>query len=239
MSIVRYVDRILPTQDFGSRLFDGSGSMEDRLYDVLTAFSAPFSADDLELDTPGHIGMEEMTTPPNQLAFFNALVKISGANRILEIGTFIGKTAMRLAQMVGDGGHVTTIEAVDSFAAMASNNFQRNGFADKITLLRGDAGPVLDRLRGNTFDFIFIDGSKQNYLAFALKALNLISPTGVILVDDIFFHGDALNSTPSTDKGRGCKETLEYFRNFDGCSKAVVPAWNGALLLFGFHKAAE
>lgn len=234
LSNVRYVDRIFPTQPFGNYLYADDASFEGHVHDLLSAFSANVGAD---LERPAHIDLEEMTSPPSQLAFFSMLIQLSGAKRILEIGTFIGKTSLQLAALVGpQGGHVTTIEAVESFADIAERNFKRSPHADRITLLRGDAGKVLEELTGSEFDFIFVDGSKQNYLPFTLASMKLISPRGVILIDDVFFHGDALNAIPTTPKGVGCKETLDYFAKFDQCSKTLIPAWNGVLLLYGFRQ---
>jgi predicted O-methyltransferase YrrM len=136
--------------------------------------------------------------------------------------------------MLGDGGHITTIEAYQVFADMAERNFLRHGVSDQVTLLRGNASAILETLSG-PYDFIFIDGSKQDYLRFSLKAIEMLAPNGMIVIDDIFFHGDAINDEPTSTKGRGCKETLEFFRDFPNCRKSIIPAWNGTLLLYGFN----
>lgn len=237
MKKVCYADRVFPTQDFGSHLFKGDGeSFAGNVHRLLARYAEPFDMPAAQIEHPDHIGLEEMTSPPTQLALFNMLIKLGGAKRVLEIGTFVGKTTMLLTKMVGKDGHVTAIESVRSFAEMARRNFERNGCANQITLLDGDAGKVLDDLKGSTFDLIFIDGAKQSYLPFTLKSIDLLSDRGIIVIDDIFFHGDALNDTPTTEKGLGCKETLEYFSRYEGCEKLIVPSWNGTLLLYGFDR---
>lgn len=235
--VVLYGDRTFPSQDFGSHLYKDARPFADSVYDLLAKYSESFDMPVEQLEHPDHIGLEEMTSPPTQLALFNMVIKLTSARRVLEIGTFIGKTAMILSKMLGEGGHVTAIEAAPSFAEIAQRNFERNGYADRITLIEGDAGKVLDELSGTQFDLIFVDGAKQSYLPFTLKSIGLLSKRGVIVVDDIFFHGDALNAAPATEKGRGCKDVLEYFKDFPKCEKLIIPAWNGTLLLYGFAQA--
>ena len=236
MKTIRYSDRVFPTQDFGSHLFKGNESFETCVADLLTRYCEAFDLPASEVEHPDHIGLEEMTTPPSQVALFNLLIQLSGARRVLEIGTFVGKSTIILAKMVGPDGHVTAIESVASFAEMARNNFQRNNVADRITLLEGDAGEVLNDLKGQVFDLVFVDGAKQSYLPFTLKAIEMLSEKGIIVVDDVFFHGDAFNEPPTTEKGAGCKAVLDYFSQYDACKKMIVPSWNGTLLLYGFTK---
>jgi caffeoyl-CoA O-methyltransferase/O-methyltransferase len=234
---VGYADRVFPTQEFGSHLFKGAGSFDARIFDLLAQYTKPYDLPESSIEHPDHIGLEEMTTPPSQVALFHMLIRLAGAKRVLEIGTFVGKTTMILANILGPDGHVTAIEAAHSFAEMARRNFVRNGVADRITLLEGDAGKVLDDLKGQSFDLIFVDGAKQSYLPFTLKSIDLLSERGIIVVDDVFFHGDVVNDPPTTDKGAGCRDVLEYFSRYDRCEKLIIPSWNGTLLLYGFAKA--
>lgn len=232
---ISYADRLFPGQDFGSHMYADVEPFAERICSVIAAYSTLDALSPDRFEQPDHITFEAMTSPPSQLAFFEMLLMLSGAKRVLEIGTFIGRASCEFARMLGDDGHVTTIEAYDVFADMAEHNFTQNSVAKQVTLLRGDAGTILTQLTG-LFDFIFIDGSKQDYLDFSLKAIELVAPTGLIVVDDIFFHGDTINGEPTTSKGRGCKETLDYFRDYPHCRKVIIPAWNGTLLLYGFDR---
>ena len=162
------------------------------------------------------------------------LIKLIGAKTVLEIGSFIGNSAMQFARMVGEDGHVTTIEVGRDFAEMARENVKRNGFERRVTVMHGDAGQILQELSPRSFDLIFVDGSKQDYLDYTLKSKNLMTDKGMIIVDDVFFHGDTLNASPSTDKGRGCKALLDHFRTDRSLERLLLPVANGILIL---HKA--
>lgn len=227
-----YADRVSPLQSFGSNLFEGN-DYSVSLSGLLDRFHA---RNDHKVSGPSDIPLEEMTTPPSQLAFFEMLIRLTGAKRVLEIGTFVGKSTLQFADMVGEKGHVTSIEAVPRFYEIAKENVKAAGYEKRITLFQGGAAEVLDGLENSIFDLIFVDGGKQDYLTFILKSLPLLSNNGMIVVDDIFFHGDALNKNPQTDKGKGCKAVLDYFSEFTGCTKTIIPAWNGVLVLSNFWR---
>jgi predicted O-methyltransferase YrrM len=172
-----------------------------------------------------------MSTPPIQLAFLKFLIEMNQSKKVLEIGTFIGNTTMHIAKLIGPQAHVVTIEKFDEFADLAQKNFTDNGFTSQIELLRGDAGALMSGLKDDYFDFIYVDGDKGKYLELTQIAEKKLSANGLILVDDVFFHGDALNEHSQTDKGQGCREVMEYYKDSKDFSKYLLPIYNGVLLL--------
>ncbi len=236
MQAKKYRDKLLPSQEFFRYLYRDQNSFERSLYELLASYASDFDASRLDLTTPKNVDFEEMSTPPWQLVLFDTLIKFVGAKTVLEIGSFIGNSAMQFARMVGKDGHVTTIEVGRDFAEMARENVKRNGFEQQVTVLHGDAGQILRELAPQSFDLIFVDGSKENYLDYTLKSEGLITKKGMIIIDDVFFHGDALNDTPQTDKGRGCKELLDHFRTDRSFDRLLLPVANGILILFRHAK---
>lgn len=228
----KYSDLLLPNQEFGRYLYHDGQSFEEALYALVGGYAEQFGPGDLRIAASSKVGVEEMSSPPFLLSFFNTIVKLINAKTILEIGTFIGFSTMQLARMVGEKGHVTTLEVFPEFAEIARRNFAENGFADRITLIEGNAGTTLGGLKTGSFDLVFIDGSKQSYLDYAIRCEELITDKGVIVVDDVFFHGDALNAVPSTEKGLGCKRLLEHYKDDRRFESLLLPLRNGILLLF-------
>ncbi|MDB6147431.1 MAG: putative caffeoyl-CoA O-methyltransferase [Spartobacteria bacterium] len=228
----KYPEKVLPNQEFFKYLYQDSAPFETALYNLLLGYAPSFDTKRFDLVTPKEIDFEEMSTPPWQLAILGAIIRLTRAKTVLEIGTFIGNSAMQFANMVGEDGHVTTIELGKEFADLASENFKRNGYEKRVTLLQGSAGKMLEGLKPDSFDLVFVDGSKQDYLDYSLKSEKLLTRHGTIIVDDVFFHGDALNATPSTDKGRGCKDLLDHYEKQDHFDKLLLPVANGILLLF-------
>jgi len=236
MDQLLYHDKILPNQKWLTNLYNHPEPVEQRILNLLVAFNGQTDIPVSELARPGHIGVEQMSTPPNVIGLFALMIKLAGHKTVLEVGTFIGKTTMKFADMVGPDGHVTTIEAGKEFAVLAQQNFERHGYANRITSHQGDAHQVLEELGGEKFDFIFIDGGKEHYLPFTKRAIDLVSEQGLIIVDDIFFNGDALNDEATTEKGAGCWSVLDHFRDYDRCSKLVIPECNGLLVLYDFKQ---
>ena len=100
-----------------------------------------------------------------QLAFLKSLIDLNQCKKVLEIGTFIGNTAMHMSKFIGKGAHVLTIEKFSEFADIARKNFADNGFSnDQITLLQGDATLLMQDLEDNYFDLIYVDGDKAKIL---------------------------------------------------------------------------
>jgi caffeoyl-CoA O-methyltransferase len=227
----KYSEKLLPNQEFFSYLYEGSKNYEEALYDLNATFVDGFDYRELDLKYPTEVGFEEMSTPPYQLSLFAALIAWRGVKSMLEIGTFIGHSSMRFVEMMGPDSRLDTIEVFSNFAEIAQENFRRNGFEDSINLHQGNAEQIIENLDG-PFDLVFVDGSKQSYLDLIQKSIPHLSENGMILVDDVFFHGDALNDTPSTEKGAGCKAVLDHFAESDQFRRLLLPIGNGLLVLY-------
>ena len=176
--------------------------------------------------------IEQMASNAVALGFLTWLLKLTGAKRVLEIGAFVGVSAMYFADALPPDGRVVTIEKFDHFAGIARRNFAANGLADRIELVEGDAHEVLPTVadRG-PFDFAFIDGNKERYADYFRLVEPMMSDRSVIVVDDVFFHGDALSPTPLSEKGRGVRAFLELAASTANWNRAVLPLTNGMMLL--------
>jgi predicted O-methyltransferase YrrM len=226
-------EKLLPNQPFNSDQFSGTGPVEQSLYETImwsSGISSPernFKVERSELFT-----IEEMASNAVALGFLTWLMKLIGARRVLEIGSFVGVSAMYFASALPPGGRVVTIEKFDHFAAIARRNFAANGLAERIELVEGDAHKVLPTLtdRG-PFDLAFIDGNKERYADYFRLVEPMMSSRSVIVVDDVFFHGDALSPTPNSEKGRGVRAFLELAANSADWQRAALPLSNGMMLM--------
>lgn len=228
---ISYHNKILPNQEFYSDLYNNSDDYMARLFTLLQNHSSNISKDSFKINRHHRVDFEEMSTPPAQLAFLKFLIELTGTKSFLEIGTFLGSTSMHIANFIGSDADVVTIEKFDEFAELAKQNFIDNNMTDRIQLHVGDACEVIKTLPDNHFDFVYVDGDKGKYLELTQIAEQKISDRGLILVDDVLFHGDVLNDTPTTDKGRGCKAVLDYYQDTTEYSKCLLPLNNGILLL--------
>lgn len=219
---------MLPHQKFNSHMYEGNQSLMTSLFGLL---SEHCSVPRYRMREHHRVASVEMSTPPIQVALLKFLIDLTGAMTFLEVGTFIGHTTMCIADFIGCLADVVTIEKFDEFASIARDNFADNHKSDRITLLVGDAVKILPTLKDGHFDIIYIDGDKGKYLELCKAAENKLSRGGLIVVDDVFFHGDVFNDKPKTEKGRGCKAVLEHYKKNKNFSHYVLPVNNGILLL--------
>jgi predicted O-methyltransferase YrrM len=187
---------------------------------------------DFDLATTDLFTIEEMASNPILLRFLQFLVRFGRCRRVLEIGTFIGVSTMSFARALPAGGEVVTIEKFDKFAAVARENFSRNQLAERISLLCGDAHEILATLpRDQPFDLAFIDGDKGRYGDYFHMVDPLIANGGLVVVDDVFFHGDAINLAARSEKGAGVKRFLDEAAAAKGYLKIALPVANGMMLM--------
>ncbi len=227
-------DKVLPNQAFNCDQYHGDAPLERSLYETIlwsSGIGAPEAS--FRIEQTDRFTIEEMASNAVALGAITWLLRLIQARRVLEIGTFVGVSAMYFAQSLPADGRVVTIEKFDHFAAIARRNFAANGLDKKIELVEGDAHEVLPAL-GNRgpFDFAFIDGNKERYADYFRLTEPMMAPRGIIAVDDVFFHGDALTDKPSTDKGRGVRDFLEISANAKNWQRILLPLSNGVMLMF-------
>jgi caffeoyl-CoA O-methyltransferase len=176
--------------------------------------------------------IEEMASPPLTLNFYAFIAKLINPKNVLEIGTFVGVSALNMAQNTPKTTKIVTLEKFDEFKNIAQKNFRDNHFEKKIKILLGDANNTLLKLKKKKFDLVFIDGDKGNYLSiFKLIEKNNIKKNSIIIVDNYFFHGDVVNKKPRTEKGKGVKALINYIEKNDNFTKTILPIYDGILLL--------
>lgn len=226
-------DKMLPGQPKNNQLFVGS-DFYFRLFEVICASSEIKPADqEFKLTLSDRVSVEDMASNPIQLRLLELLVKILRPQAILEIGAFIGISAMTMARALPPGGKLYTIEKFEHFADICRKNFRDNNLDQRIELINGDAMDVLDALLVTTskIDMVFIDGNKENYADYFMKVAPHVRPGGLVLVDDVFFHGDVVNAMASTEKGRGCWEFMQLAKEEHGWCKLALPICNGLMIM--------
>ena len=117
------------------------------------------------------------------------LVQMTGASRILELGTFTGFSAICLAGALPEGGHLDTLELNDELEDLIREGFERAGVADKITLHIGDCKQTLRQLRNQVYDIVYIDANKREYNEYYELVFDMVRHGGLILADNVLWDG--------------------------------------------------
>ena len=130
------------------------------------------------------------------------LVQLSGASRILELGTFTGYSAICLASAMPEGGHLDTLEINDELEDLIIEGFDRAGLADMIDLHIGDCKETLRRFReeGRTYDLVYMDANKREYPEYYELIFDMVRPGGLILADNVLWDGKVCQDPLPQDK---------------------------------------
>lgn len=130
---------------------------------------------------------------PSMQSFLKLLLAMTQPKKILEVGCAIGFSALLMSEYGPEDCHITTIEKYEKRIPLAKENFAKAGKEDKITLLEGDAVEILSQLEG-TYDFIFMDAAKGQYINFLPDIMRLLADGGVLVSDNVLQDGDIIES---------------------------------------------
>lgn len=179
--------------------------------------------------------LPDMCLAPEAAQLLGLLVSISGARRILEIGTFIGYSTLTMAMALPKGeGHIIACDSSKPWTDIAKTYWDKAGVADKIELKLGLAmdslTALLDEKPVKLFDLIFIDADKLNYFDYYEKALSLLKPGGLIVIDNVLRQGTVADPLV-TDRGTEVTRALNQRIFEDGrVSISLVPIADGLFL---------
>ena len=161
------------------------------------------------------------------------LLKLIKPARVLEVGTAVGYSAILMADNLPDDSTIVTIERYKKHADIAVDNIFASGYEKKIKVIEGEAAEVLHWLDGS-FDFIFLDAAKGQYIEFLPDIMRLLKPGGVLLSDNILYHG----MVEDEEKVERRKITivkrlhmyLEEIMSNDELTTSIIPIGDGVAL---------
>lgn len=130
---------------------------------------------------------------PKRGLILDEVVKKFAPKTVLEVGTLVGYSAIRMARLLKDGGKITCVELSGEMAAVARANIKRAGLEDKVEVLVGDAKEVLPKLKGK-FDMAFLDAAKSEYITYLKSIERLLHPGSVVVADNAKLFASELAS---------------------------------------------
>ena len=174
----------------------------------------------------GHI--KRMQISITQAYFMQLLIKIKKVKKILEIGTFTGYSALSMALAVDDC-FITCLDKNDKTSKVATNYFNKAKVGKKINLIIGEAIKSLNNLinENKTFDLIFIDADKENYIKYYDLCFNLISNNGLILIDNVLWKGDVIDKNKNDKMTNIIRDFNAYIKNDIRTEKTILPIGDG------------
>ncbi|ABK81710.1 O-methyltransferase [Campylobacter fetus] len=224
-----FFERMYPSQDVMLELYNEDKKIVDKkIYDIACKYSNTENKD-FEFEFPTEFpGQQYMGSDCLERKLQEFILKMINANNALEIGTFVGASTINIAKFVS--GQVDTIEKYDKFYNIAKRNIEKSEVKN-INLINGDAIEILNSNKiGNNYDFIFLDGNKENYKEYFKIVKQKLNRGGVLMLDDAYFMGDILNIKPVTPKGIGVKKFLDYIKNDKDFITMLLPLQYGIFL---------
>ncbi|MBE9607774.1 class I SAM-dependent methyltransferase [Chitinilyticum piscinae] len=199
-----------------------------------TLREAPALAD-LRHETAGH-RLAKMQLAPEQGALLTLLLRLIGARRYLEVGTFTGYSSLTAALAMGEDSLVVACDASAEFTRIARQHWEKAGVAHRVELRLQDAMKSLDELlaegRAGEFDCMFIDADKPAYPAYYERGLQLVRRGGLIILDNMLLGGRVAEPVEGESAGvRVVRQFNRDLRDDDRVECSLLPVGDGLTLL--------
>ncbi len=164
-------------------------------------------------------------------SFLRMFLTMQRPKKVLEVGTAVGFSAILMCEYLPEDSHITTIENYAKRIPIARENFERSGYADRITLLEGDAADVLPTLT-DSYDFIFMDAAKGQYIHFLPEVLRLMHPGSVLITDNVLQDGDIIESHFAVERRnrtiyKRMREYLYTLTHHEQLVTSILPVGDG------------
>ena len=184
----------------------------------------------LREETQRRMEAPQMIVGPLEGAFLKMMTQLVQATSVLEIGMFTGYSALCFAEALPANGTVLTCEVDEESSTIARQYFARSSMGKKIEVRMGPALETMRYLKG-PFDLIFIDADKENYVNYYRRALDLLAPQGVILIDNVLWDGDVLKQPPPDEKTAAIQELNRVVSSDPRVSAVLVTIRDGVLMI--------
>lgn len=177
----------------------------------------------------------EMQVSPEQGQFMGLLVRLIGARRCIELGTYTGYSSLAMALALPPDGRIVTCDVSEEWTAVARQFWREAGVEDRIDLRLKPALRTLDELERSegrgAFDFAFLDADKPNYIPYYEKLLTLVRPGGLIAADNTLFVASASIVERDSVPARALREFNDHVHHDERVDLAMVPIGEGLTLL--------
>tara|TARA_R110001592_G_scaffold243783_1_gene505001 strand:- start:246270 stop:246911 length:642 start_codon:yes stop_codon:yes gene_type:complete len=186
-----------------------------------------------ELNRQTHLKILQprMLSGPLQGRYLSFLSKLLRPERILEIGTYTGYSALCLAEGLAPSGRLHTIEINDELESFTQSFFSRSAYADKLKLHIGDALEIIDELK-EPWDLIFIDADKPRYLNYYEKLIPQLKSGAVILADNVLWSGKVLKEPDPRDESTlALVEFNRFVQDDDRVENLLLPLRDGLMCI--------
>ena len=200
-----------------------------KLQSYISNFSLKLNPVQLEIinynKTLGDI--KRMQIDPTQCHFLHLIIKISNIKNVLEIGTFTGLSALSISLALPEDGKLIALDKNEKTNELALKFFKKAKQDHKIKTIVKPALETLEELNKNQFDMIFIDADKMNYKQYYEKSLELIKKGGLIIIDNVLWHGEVADEKNNDKFTINIREFNKLVNEDSRVEQIIMPLGDG------------
>jgi len=185
--------------------------------------------DELEKETKALGKVAQMQIAKEQGQFLEIIVKISKSKSCLEIGRFTGLSTLYMARGLPSDGKIVTVDNSEEFLSLAKKYWDKDGLTSKIESIIGAGTEVMQSLidRQHIFDLIFIDADKNNYPNYYELSLSLIPTNGIIIIDNMLWHGDVADNSKNDSQTKTIRDLNHKINSDERVEFSLLPLSDG------------
>ena len=186
---------------------------------------------DLVAETEAVTGLSRWSIGKVEGKLLQLLVKISGARKVVEIGTFTGFSALIIAEALPEEGRLITCETNEKYAEIARRYFAKSPDNAKIRLELKPAMETLNGIADGSVDFVFIDADKPSYGQYFDEAMRILQSGGLIFVDNVFWRNKIFKQPITNENAKAIAAFNEKVKNDDRAEKLMLSVRDGIYLI--------
>ena len=171
--------------------------------------------------------IKRMQISISQCQFLHLIIKVSKIKRVLEIGTFTGLSTLSMALALPEDGEITAVDKDKNTSKKANDFFKKAKQDSKISMIVKSALEALMEIRDKKYELIFIDADKMNYKKYYEIALKLLDKEGLIIIDNVLWHGDVVENNIKDKITEGIRDLNNFISKDKRVEKVIVPFGDG------------
>ena len=171
--------------------------------------------------------IKRMQVDPTQCHFLHLIIKVSNIKNVLEIGTFTGLSALSISLALPDNGKLIALDKNEETNKIALDFFKKANQEYKIQTIIKPALESLRELKNNKFDMVFIDADKMNYKEYYEKSLGLLNKGGLIIIDNVLWHGEVADEKNNDKLTVNIKKFNKFVSEDERVEQIIIPLGDG------------
>ena len=171
--------------------------------------------------------VKRMQVDPVQCHFLHLMIKVSNIKNVLEIGTFTGLSALSISLALPDDGKLIALDKDEDTNKIAIDFFKKADQNHKIQTIINPALDTLEELSNQKFDMVFIDADKMNYKKYYEKSLGLINQGGLIIIDNVLWHGEVVDEKNNDKFTINIREFNKFVSEDKRVEQIIIPLGDG------------